>query len=389
MTKSRQNNESVHEQAVSILERHILENLGATLNATGRCNGCGDELRINLVEGASRVERNKQVGPVRPDLSIFGSNDNALRFVEIVDSHKPESNVHDYALNNGIEVFEFHLNAKREFTGQRKNKALDASLTVKARLEDLKEKRLEIDAHTLLCQRPKCDECLHPLPRRTITVSTIDCWHCKKNMRVAVGYKDDVVLGFNSLSGTEIGFTAEELDFIKDKGVILERRFSNDAKTKYLANICPHCDQLTGNWYLQKDPHHRRFTVDSATREKFGPCDRCSTYWCNTHGEYLDFTDDPHCPECVREAEKTMCPYVSGRECYYPDRCQQDGCYFQNRQEQERKRQEQEKQEIAERQRIEAEEQKRKAFNRKLEQEELTEERRKFNEWIEERRIDK
>ena len=41
MTKSRQNNDSVHEQAVSILERHILENLGATLHATGRCNVCG------------------------------------------------------------------------------------------------------------------------------------------------------------------------------------------------------------------------------------------------------------------------------------------------------------------------------------------------------------
>ena len=72
MTKDRQNNESAHEQAVSILERHILENFGATLHATGRCNECGDELRINLVEGASKAERNKQVGPVRPDLSIFG-----------------------------------------------------------------------------------------------------------------------------------------------------------------------------------------------------------------------------------------------------------------------------------------------------------------------------
>lgn len=85
MTRDRQNNESVHEQAVSILERHISENLGATLHATGRCNECRDELRINLVEGAGRIVRNKQVGPVRPDLSIFGSNDNALRFVEIVD----------------------------------------------------------------------------------------------------------------------------------------------------------------------------------------------------------------------------------------------------------------------------------------------------------------
>ena len=389
MTKNKQNNESVHEQAVSILERHILENLGATLNATGRCNECGDELRINLVEGANRVERNKHVGPVRPDLTIFGPNDQALRFVEIVDSHKPESNVHDYAMRSGVEVIEFHLNAQKEFTGPRKNKALDASLTVKARLEDLKAKRLEIDAHTLLCQRPKCDECSHPLPRRTIAVNTIDCWKCNGNMRVAVGYLDNMALGYDISSGSEIGFTDEELEFIKANGVVMERRFSSDANTKYLANICPHCDQLTGNWYLYKDPHHRRFTVNLASREEYGSCVKCSTYWCNTHGDYLNFTDDPHCPECIKEAEKSMCPHVSDRECYYPDRCQRDGCYFQNRQAQELKRQEQEKQEIVERQRKEAEVQKRMAFKRKLEQDALAEERREFNEWIEERRIDK
>lgn len=250
MTKRRQNNESVHEQAVSILERHIVENFGAALNATGRCNECRDELSINLVEGASRVERNKKVGSVRPDLSIFDSNDHALRFVEIVDSHKPESNVHEYAMRNGIEVIEFHLNAKKEFVGPRKNKALDASLTVKTRLEDLRAKRLEIDAHTLLCQRPKCDDCSHPLPKRTISISEIDCWNCKRSMRVAVGYKDDDALGYHITSGTDIGFTDEELDFIKANGVVMERRFSRDAKTKYLTNVCPHCDRLTGNWYL-------------------------------------------------------------------------------------------------------------------------------------------
>lgn len=208
-------------------------------------------------------------------------------------------------------------------------------------------------------------------------------------MRVAVGYKDDVALAYNVLTGREIGFTAEELEFIKDKGVILERRFSSDAKTKYLANICPHCDRITENWYLYTDPHHQKFTVDLATREEYGPCDGCSTYWCNTHGEYLDFTENAHCPECVREAEKTMCPTVSDRECYYPDRCHREGCYFQNRQEQEIERQVKEKQEIAERQRKEAEVQKRKAINRKLEQDTRAEEWRKFNEWIEERRIDK
>lgn len=386
MTRCRHNNDSVHEKAVSIFERHILGSFGATLNATGKCNECGDEITVNLVEDACRVERNKQVGQGRPDLSIFGSNDQALRFVEIVDSHKPESNVHEYAIRNGIEVFEFHLNAQREFNGQRKNKALDASLTLKARLADLKAKRLEIDAHNVLCQRPKCADCSHPLPRRTLIVGMIDCWKCNRSMRVAVGYQDDIPLGYNVLSGTEIGFTDEELEFIKGNDVIMERRFSGDAKTKYLANICPHCDRLTGNWYLYTDPHHRRFTVELTRTEQYGPCDRCSTYWCNTHGEYLNFTSNPHCPECVREAGKSVCPNVSGRECYYPGRCRRDGCYFQNRQEQEFRRQVQEEQEIARIESREAEVQERKAINRKLEQDKIAEEWRQFNEWFEWRR---
>lgn len=350
MTKNKQNNDSIHEKAVSILERHILENLGNTLNATGRCNECNDELKINLAEGACSVKRNKQVGTVRPDLSIFDSNGEALRFIEIVDSHKPQANVHDYAMKNGVEVIEFHLNTKKEFIGQRKNKALDAAITVKARLKDLEEKRLEIDTHTILCQRPKCSECSRSLPKRTIIIQEIDCWNCNQNMRVAIGYKDDEALGYDILSKTEIGFTAEELKFIKDHGVILERRFSSYAGTKYLANICPYCDRLCGDWYLYTDPHHQRFDVNIANREEYGPCDNCSTYWCNTHGDYFDFTDDINCPECVREAEKTMCPNVSSRECYYPDRCQQEGCYFQNRQEQELQRQEQEKQDVLEKQ---------------------------------------
>lgn len=152
MNRKRQNNESLHEQAISIMEQHIIESIGATLEAGAICNECGDSFRINLVEDANRVTRNKNVGFVRPDLSIYDSNDRPIRFIEIVDSHKPESNVHEYALENKIEVIEFHLNAKKEFIGRRSNKALDASLTVKARLQDLKEKRLEIDAHTFLCQ---------------------------------------------------------------------------------------------------------------------------------------------------------------------------------------------------------------------------------------------
>ena len=143
---------------MAILEKHLRENLGGTLEAPAQCNECREELTIDIVAGAARIERNQNVGTVRPDLPVFDHEGTPLRFVEVVDTHKPETNVHEYALDHGIEVVEFHLNAAREFTGRRRNRALDASLTVKTRLKELENGILRIDAHSRLCQRPKCQE---------------------------------------------------------------------------------------------------------------------------------------------------------------------------------------------------------------------------------------
>ena len=257
-------------------------------------------------------------------MSEFDVEGNPIRFIEIVDKHTPESNVHEFAVENDIEVVEFHLNASREFVGDRRNRALDASLTVKARLEDLAAKRLDVDAHNLLCLRPKCKDCSTPLPLRTIVVSVKDCWKCDQNVSVATGDKD----GQNLLPDD---FTNEELDFARDHDVTLERRLSVTEGAKYLANVCNSCDQIQGNWYLYQDPFHDRFNLLQARRSEFGPCDKCATRICLTHGEYFDYDGDRHCPRCVDEVERAMCPNNSERECFYPNKCHDEGCYFVNR----------------------------------------------------------
>ena len=324
MTEKKQTRETPHERAVSILETHIRESLGGDLSATAICNECSEELSINLVKDAATVARNIKVGTVRPDLTAFDTEGNPIRFIEIVDKHAPESNVHEYAVANNIEVVEFHLNAPREFVGYRRNRALDASLTVKARLEDLVAKRLEIDAHNLLCPRPKCQDCSTPLPLRTVTVSLKDCWKCGQNVSVAIGYKDGQALEQDE-------FTKEELAFARGSGVTLERRFSATVGAKYLANVCTSCDQIQGNWFLYQDPYHDRFNLPQSKKESYGPCDKCATRICLTHGEFFDYDGDRECPHCVAESEKTMCPHNPERECYYPDKCDEEGCYFVTR----------------------------------------------------------
>ena len=338
----RSSNCTPHDEAVAIIEQLVTKNLGGHLEATAACNQCSEGLTINLVAGASSVSREKLVGTVRPDISLLGENGEPMRFIEVVDSHAPEGTVHEQALQDGTEVVEIHLRAERAFTGRRRNKALDASLTVKARLQELAAGRIVLDAHNLLCRRPKCRECGAPLPLRTITISTTDCWKCGQNVNVATGDKDGESL-------EQDYFTTEEIGFARENSVTLERRFSSTVGEKYLANVCTGCDQIQGNWFLYMDPFHDRFNLHKAERQEYGPCDRCSTRDCLTHGEYMDYRGSSQCPSCLQEAERVMCPNYPDRECFYPRRCEEGGCYFVNREKERQDQLEQEEQRQRER----------------------------------------
>ena len=243
-----------HQQAISVVEGLVIDNIGGSIEAIANCNQCSEELSVNLVDGVAGVHKERRVGTVWPDLCLVDGNEEPIRFIEVVNSHAPESNVHEYALSNGIEILEIHLRAEREFTGRRRNKALDASLTVKARLRELAGGRIQIDAHNLLCSKPPCKECGTPLPLRTVAIRTTDCWNCGQNVNVAVGYKDGESLWQDM-------FTDEEIEFARENGVTLNRRFSATAGEKYLANVCAGCDRIQGNWYLYMDPFHDRFSL--------------------------------------------------------------------------------------------------------------------------------
>ena len=207
-----------HQQGLAIIERLVRDSIGGSLEAKADCNQCFEDLVVNIVEGVADVQREKQVDTVRPDLSLFNGKGEPIRFIEVVDSHVPESNVHEYALIHGIEIIEIHLRVEREFTGRRRNRALDASLAVKARLRELTYGRIQIDAHNLLCRKPPCQDCGDPLPLRTVTIRTTDCWKCGQNVNVAIGYKDGESLWQDH-------FTTEEIEFAQENGVTLKRRF--------------------------------------------------------------------------------------------------------------------------------------------------------------------
>ena len=364
-----------HDEAVAIIEQLVTKNLGGNLEATASCNQCSEELTINLVAGGSSVSREKLVGTVRPDISLLDENGVPVRFIEVVDSHAPERTVHEQALQDGTEVVEIHLRTAKEFTGRRMNKALDASLTVKARLQELAAGRIVLDAHNLLCRRPKCRECGAPLPLRTVTVSTKDCWKCGQNVNVATGDKDGESL-------EQDYFSTEEIAFARENGVTLERRFSSTVGGKYLANVCTGCDQIPGNWFLYMDPFHDRFNLQKTERQVYGPCDRCATRYCMSHGEYMDYRGSSQCPSCLEEAERVMCPNNPDRECFYPHRCEEGGCYFLNREQQRREQLEQAEQQ----QRMDQERREQQQRERQEQQEQEKRQWAELQEWFDQRR---
>ena len=108
-------------------------------------------------------------------------------------------------------------------------------------------------------------------------------------MNVAMGYKDGESL-------CQDLFTTEEIEFARENGVALDRRFSATAMEKYLANICTGCDRIQGNWFLYMDPFHDRFNLFRTERQEYGPCDKCATRYCMTHGEYLDYRGNRSVP---------------------------------------------------------------------------------------------
>ena len=322
---------TLHEQALDVLQERIEGALGKELVAQVNCKEYHETHSVDLVRDAASVRRDYALPGCRPDLAILNEAGKALTLVEVVVSHAPERNVHRYAIEHGLLIVEFHLPPPEEtdYWGRKKRKASDEAVLIKRALENFRSGPLLADDHNLLCQRPRCDA-NHPLPLRAVHIQALDCWNCGRPMRVAVGVKDEGVLYPRH-------FILGEREFAQQHGVILKNRFSATARESYLANVCGECDQMYGDFYLGMDPLHDTYRFRLVEREQYGPCDKCATYLCSIsdHGEYIDH-EGQGCPVCRYLAELVMCHHRQDRECFYPDTCREQGCYFQRREESQR-----------------------------------------------------
>jgi len=93
------------------------------------------------------------------------------------------------------------------------------------------------------CLNPKCKTCGSFQYDKSLVIIDSKCWKCHGDMKVAVLYCEYSVLGPDK-------FTSEELTIAREKGAIIQTNYSSVVREEYLSNTCPHCQKLTGNYYL-------------------------------------------------------------------------------------------------------------------------------------------
>lgn len=126
-------------------------------------------------------------------------------------------------------------------------------------------------------EEPEANLVVFP-PLLLLSASTT-CWNCKKQMiAVALGahalVEDGETVG--DIADTHDMFVLSNVDVLPPevfeeivlRNPHLERRHSHMAGTSYLANVCPHCDRLTGDFYLHAEPGGAFFptTIEEASR---------------------------------------------------------------------------------------------------------------------------
>lgn len=75
-------------------------------------------------------------------------------------------------------------------------------------------------------------------------IISAECWKCNKDMLIAL-------LGNESgYDGGPQNFTPAQKKITEEKGVRLEYVFSKTSEEAYLANVCTHCGEFTGDFFL-------------------------------------------------------------------------------------------------------------------------------------------
>ena len=225
---------------------------GQPLAFQWRCHECHDTHEGNLLDDAGRVGMEKDVGKIRPDITIYDLHGHPQVAIEVIVTHEPEKQVWQYIRENDIHLVAFHVE-EHNLESLERTTPLRPSLSY---------------GHP--CTRAKCDNCKRPLNQRWLYVIDELCSKCQYLAKRAVIKTDIVDL---LLYGPE-RFDEHQIALSNQHGVTLEMQKNEYFQFRYLADTCANCATRLASLYRYDGIMHRllnpvyeeSFCIDCETR---------------------------------------------------------------------------------------------------------------------------
>jgi hypothetical protein len=91
------------------------------------------------------------------------------------------------------------------------------------------------------------------------------CWKCGKDIKVAI---NTTGWSFNPFPYFGEGLWSKEKNekietTLRTLGVKRELRYSDTIRDKYIANVCPYCDRIQGDWFLDDELGELIYTLEN------------------------------------------------------------------------------------------------------------------------------
>lgn len=206
------------------------------------CHKCHEEHEGKLSSSnIVKVVTEHDLRTCRPDIALLDQTDKVIAVIEIVATHPPQANAMKYYKKHNILCLQIKIN--------------DTDCC-----DIVAEKLSNPDKVNIPCPNPKCEKCGCVMNNAKI-VTTIDyCWHCGEEMVVAMLIpKNKSDFFFPS------AFNEQEIDIATILGAKIEEKYSKTQDRKYNANVCKHCGNFIGEFYIHnywESPYKHEIDLD-------------------------------------------------------------------------------------------------------------------------------
>lgn len=240
-----------------ILKEHLQNS--TAFNFVWECQYCKEKHSGDLLKKVGNVYLEKDLGECRPDILLTDKNDKPFVAIEIVVTHHPEEKTIQYYKNSNIFLYKIVLQSDED-------------------LKDIEGKAKNPVAFDL-CTRPKCNKHNLYKRKREFFIQAVKCPKCSYEMAISYGIENGRIIYPKE-------YRDEEIEYAKNKSVVLKRNYSNEMKKIFFSNTCPHCNIMYEDNYITNK------------WQELTTKDRKIFFYCNTCEKENQSKEDIKCEKC-------------------------------------------------------------------------------------------